>query len=241
MSPLSPLACMRGAVLAAAVAVAHAQPPVPPLPPLQNVLSLSASASAEATMDVLSATLATSRDGADAAVVQGQLKQALDAALAEARLAARPGQLEVQTGDFALYPRYGPKGAIEGWQGRAELRVEGRDSAAIAALAGRIQTLAIAQVAHRLSREAREKLEAEVSAQAIARFRERAQAHAQQFGFGSFQIREVQVATGRDGGPVPVMRARPAAAAAAAEEPLPVEAGKATVTATVSGSVQMLK
>jgi predicted secreted protein len=212
------------------------------LPPPQNVLTLTASASADVTMDLLSVTFGTTREAADPGAVQAQLRQALDAALAEARKIARPGQVEVQTGAFSLYPRYGPKNAIAGWQGRAEMVVEGLDSAAIAQLAGRIQTLSIARVAHRLSREAREKAEAEVSTRAIGRFRERAQIHAQQFGFGGFQIREVQIDTGGEHVPVPLPRARMAAApAGAADESLPVEAGKATVTATVSGSVQMTK
>jgi predicted secreted protein len=232
------MAMAMAALLAAAPP--SAQPQSPYAPPPQNQLSLMASASVDATMDVLSVTFATTRDAADAAGVQAQLKQLLDAALSEARKAARPGQVEVQTGNFSLYPRYGQNGVITGWQGRAELVVEGRDIGAIAQLTARIQTLAIARVAYSLSREAREKIEADVSAQAIKRFRERAQTHAQQFGFGAYQIREVTVGTGGDAPPVPVMRAR-AAGASAAEAALPVEAGKTTVTATVSGSVQMLK
>ena len=42
--------------------------------------------------------------------VQAQLKQALDAALAEAKKAARPGQVDVQTGNFSLFPRYTQQG-----------------------------------------------------------------------------------------------------------------------------------
>lgn len=208
------------------------------LPPPQNVVSLAASASAELTMDWLTLVFSTTREGQDAAAVQAQLKQALDAALAEARRAARPGELAVRTGGFALHPRYGSKGGITGWMGSAELIVEGRDTAAISQLAGRIQTLTIARVAWSLSREAREKVEAEVAAQAIARFRARADAVAQQFGFAGWTIREVNVSSNEPppGMPVPMMRA---AAAAPMAEALPVEAGKAQVSATVGGSVQL--
>lgn len=210
-------------------------------PPPQNVMSLSATASAETTMDLLSITFSTTRDGPDAASVQSQLKQALDAALGEARRAARPGQVDVRTGNFSMYPRYAPKGGLNGWQGTVQLTVEGRDMTAISQLAGRITTLTIARVGHGLSREAREKIEGEITAQAIARFRERAQLQAQAFGFSGYQIREVQVGTQEPpmGMPVPVMRM--SAAAAPAAEALPVEAGKTTVSATVSGSVQMTK
>jgi predicted secreted protein len=192
--------------------------------------------------------LSTAREGADAAAVQAQLRQALDAALAEARKAARPGQVEVSTGAFSLYPRYanpvpGSSGAasrsIAGWQGSTELVIQGRDSAAIAQLAGRIPTLTIARVGFTLSREAREAVEGDVSAQAIARFRKQADAVTRQFGFHDYTVREVTV-SGNDappGGPVPVMRVQ--GMRASAEDALPVEAGKALVTATVSGSVQM--
>lgn len=207
-------------------------------PPPQNVVALTATASVEVNKDWLGIVMSTTREGADAAAVQSQLKQALDAALAEARKAAKPGQVEVQTGAFSLMPRYAPKGGISGWQGSAELIVQGRDTQALSQLAGRISTLTIARVGFSLSREAREKVEADVAAEAIGRFRARADAVSKQFGFAGYTVREVSVST--DPGMVmaqPVMRAQ--AMRASADEALPVEAGKATVTATVSGSVQM--
>lgn len=218
---------------------ASAQAPVAPPGALLNVVSLSASASVELTMDWLSVTYSTTREGGDAAAVQAQLRQALDAALAEARKAARPGEVQVRTGGFSLHPRYAPKGGISGWQGTAEMIVEGRDTAAISQLAGRVQTLTVARVGWSLSREAREKVEAEVAAQAIERFRARADLVARQFGFGAWALREVNVGS-PDGPvmPVPVMRAQ-AMRAGADEAALPVEAGKALVSATVSGSVQL--
>ena len=71
-----------------------------------GVLGLSASASVEVVKDVIGITFSTAREGSDANAVQTQLKQAIDAALAEAKQAVRPGQLDVQTGNFSLYPRY---------------------------------------------------------------------------------------------------------------------------------------
>jgi predicted secreted protein len=205
-------------------------------------MSLSATATAEVTMDLLGITFSTTREGADAAGVQSQLKQALDAALAEARRVAKPGQVDVRTGNFSLYPRYAPKGGgINGWQGTAQLQVEGRDMQAISQLPGRITTLTIARVGYALSREAREKVESETTAQAIARFRERAQAQAALFGFSGYQIREVQVGTNEPNMAPPVAMMRARASSMSADEALPVEAGKATVSTTVNGSVQMTK
>lgn len=208
-------------------------------PPLQGVVSLNASASVEVTKDLLNVVLTATREGQDATTVQTQLKQALDAALAEARKVAKPGQLEVQTGNFSLYPRTTPKGAIAGWQGSAELMIEGRDLAAISALAGRMATMSVARVSQSLSREAREKAESEVSAQAISNYRSKATEYAKQFGYASVVMREVNV-QGSEPGFMPIAMAR-AKTMEAADASVPVEAGKATVTVTVSGTVQMLK
>jgi predicted secreted protein len=221
--------------LAAVTPLALAQtPPVP-----QNVVSLSASATVEVPKDWLTVVFSTTREGTDAAAVQSQLKTALDAALNEARKVAKPGQVEVQTGGFSLSPRYTPKGVINGWQGSTELVVEGRDAPAIAALTGKVQTLTIARVGYSLSREARQKVEGDVSAQAIERFRARADAVSKQFGFAGYTVREVTVSADANmPQPMPMMRMQ-ASRAVSDEAALPVEAGKATVTASVSGSVQM--
>ena len=220
----------------AAAAAAQAQTPAP-----QGVVSLTASASVEVTKDLLTVALNATREGSDATTVQAQLKQALDAALAEAKKAARPGQLDVQTGNFSLYPRYAPKGGINGWQGTAELVIEGRDMPAIGALTGRISTMTIARVGYGVSRELQEKVEGDVVAQAIARYRARAADYAKQFGYSGYVIREVNVNSAEPQGyaPVPMMRAK--VMSASADEALPVEAGKATLTASVNGTVQMTK
>lgn len=210
--------------------------------PRKDALNLSATASQEVTRDTLAVVFSTTRDGSDAATVQRQLKQALDTALAEARKVAKPGEVEVQTGNFALYPRYAAKGGINGWQGSAELLVQGKDTATIAQLTGRINTLNIARVGYSLSREAREKVEAEVVSQAISRYKARAADYARQFGFSGYQIGEVSVNTSEGGGPMPMaapmMRMK---AAAAMDEALPVEAGKETVSVNVNGVVLMSK
>ena len=228
---------IRPLTLAATLLATAAWADAPQAP--QGVVNLSASASVEVTKDLLAITFSTTREGTDAAVVQSQLKQALDAALLEAKKAARPEQLEVRTGNFSLTPRYTDKGVINGWRGSAELVVEGRDMQAISQLSGRITTLTIARVGHSLSRELREKTETEVSAQAIARYRALAADYARQFGYAGYAIREVSVNASEQGPvhPMPVMRMK--AMSASADEALPVEAGKGLVTVSVNGSVQM--
>lgn len=210
------------------------------LPPPSGVVNLQATATAEVTRDLMSVTFTTTREGTDANAVQAQLKQALDAALTEARRVAKPGLVDVRTGNFALYPRYSKQGLISGWHGTAELVVEGRDMPAIGQLAGKIGTMTVGRVNHELSRETREKSEADVTAQAIGRYRARAAEMAKQFGYAGYTLREVNVMSNEPppGGPVPMMRAQMAKAEDAA---LPAEAGKANVSVTVHGSIQLTR
>lgn len=217
-----------------ATAVAESAPP-------QGVVRLASSASVEVTKDVLSIAFGTNREAADAATVQTQLKQALDAAFAEARKVAKPGQLDVQTGAFSLSPRYTSKGVANGWQGSTELIVQGRDMSAIGQLSSRITTLTINRVSYELSRELREKHEADITAQAIANFRAKAADVTKQFGYGSYTIREVDVNSNAGEMPQPRMRMQAAPAPMSADIALPVEAGKALVSVNVGGTVQMLK
>ncbi len=206
----------------------------------QNVVSLQSSGTVEVQQDLLMISMNTTKEGVDAGAVQTQLKTALDAALAEAKRSAQPGQLDVRTGAFSLYPRYARDGKISGWQGTTELVLEGRDFARISATAGKINTLTLGQVTFGLSREARAKVEGEAQNQAIERFKTKASEISKNFGFGGYSIREVTVNANDQGftprGRMEMMQAK---SSLASDAPVPVEAGRSTVIVTVNGAVQM--
>lgn len=207
--------------------------------PLRNVVQLSASGAVEAQQDWLTVVLTTSRDGADAAVLQNQLKLALDSALTEARKYAQPGQLDLRTGNFSLSPRYGKDGKIQGWTGSTELVLEGRDFSRIAGTAGKINTLAVGSVAFSLSRSQRAQVEGEAQVLAIEQFKTKAHEIAKGFGFTGYSLREISV-NANDSSPMP--RMRPMAMEAklmSSDMPVPTEAGRSTVQVTVSGAVQL--
>ncbi len=207
--------------------------------PPQNVVQLSASGAVEVQQDLLSISMNTTREGADASSVQSQLKTALEAALLEAKKTAQPGQLDLRTGNFSLYPRYGKDSKIINWQGSVDMVLEGRDFARITTTAGKIQTLTMGNVSFGLSREQRGKVEGDAQAQAIERFKSKAAEIAKSFGFASYSLREVSVNANDQGyNPRPAMLAMQARGVAA-DAPVPVEAGKSTVLVTVSGSVQL--
>lgn len=203
-----------------------------------NVVQLSASASQEVVQDTLTVSLSVMREGADAASVQNQLKAVLDAALAEARKATVAGQMEVRTGQFGVFPRYGRDNKPNGWQGSAELVLEGPDFLRIGATVGRLPMLTVTSVNFSLSRAARARVESEVQGRAIELFRSRASEIARSFGFSGYTLREVSVGSSE---PPAGVRSRLMmtmdARAATAETALPVEAGRTQVQVSVSGSV----
>lgn len=209
------------------------------LPSPQNVVQLSATGAVEVPQDFLSLTLSTTREAPDAATVQTQLKAAVDAALAEARQSAVPGQLEVRSGAFSLYPRHNKDGRISTWQGTAEVVLEGRDFGRISTTAGRVAGMTVNQVVFSLSREARARVEGEAQAMAIQQFKTKAADIAKSFGFAEYSLREVAVMADEGGMPRPRVMAMQAKGVSADMAPVPVEAGKSTVTVTVSGGVQL--
>lgn len=218
------------------VSVAGAQTP----PPL-NVLQLSSTGSVEVVQDLLVMTLAATREGSDARTVQSQLQQVLEQALTTAKRQAQPGQLDVRTGSFGIYPRHNKDGKVVGWQGRAELVLQGRDFDRITRTVAQIDGMPVTQTGFALSREAREKVEGQAQAEAISRFQSKAKELAQAFGFAQYTVREVSVNSNDMAFSPRVAMMSKGMSADAAPAPIPVEAGKAQVVVNVSGSVQMAK
>jgi predicted secreted protein len=238
MQPATSLLRRRALATAAlflGLAAAQAQGLPPPAP--QNVLQLAATGSVEVRQDLLSMALGTTREGEDPAAVQRELTAAVDAALAQAKPLVQPGALDVRTGRFGLAPRW-RDGRVDGWTGSADILIEGHDFARIAQAATRVTTLSVRGVSFGLSNTARERAEHDAQAQAVQRFRAKADELARSFGFAGYTLREVAVSANEPG--YATMRmAAPMAPGVAAAAPVPVEAGKTEVRITVSGSVQL--
>ena len=236
MSATKSIAACTLIILTASV---FAQPVMGQRDSLVNVAQLSANGSVDVQQDLLSIVMNTSASGADANLVQTQLKQALDAALAVARPAVLTGQLDLRTGNFSLYPRYGKDGKINGWQGTTELVLEGRDFSRITITAVKIQSLTMGNVSFALSREQRTKVEAEAQTIAIDRFKAKALEVSKSFGFAGYTLREVSINANDQGfQPRPQVMAMQAKSEMS-DSPVSVEAGKSTVLVNVSGSIQM--
>ncbi|WP_028605600.1 SIMPL domain-containing protein [Ottowia thiooxydans] len=231
---------LLGLALFTSAAVAHAQGSPLALNSSQNVFHLSAAGQVEVVQDTLMLSLVATREGSEAAGVQAELRKALDSALAEVKKSAQAGDMNVSTGTFSVNPRYGKEGKINGWQGRAELILEGRDFPRITQAAARATSMPIGNIAFGLSREQRAKVQTEAQVQAIERFKARAAEITKAFGFAGYGLREVTVDASDSGfpGPRPMAMEARAFSKSADAAPVAVEPGKSLVQVTVSGSVQ---
>ncbi|MDN8009150.1 SIMPL domain-containing protein [Burkholderia multivorans] len=233
------LAAAVPVALTLASPAAHAQAVNPHFPEPAGVLSLSSQASADVPQDIIHITLFYEQQAKDPGSLTSALNQRADAALAQAKGVSG---VSAHTGAFSVYPSTDRDGKISAWRGRTEVVLESRDFAAASKLAGQLSNLMqVANVEFSLSPEAQRAAEQKLTTEAIKSFRARADEAAKAFGYSSFTIRDVNVGSGRNVQPYPRMMAMAAAPMDSAKmsAPIAVEGGKATVSVTVNGSVQM--
>ncbi|PRF37780.1 hypothetical protein C6Q08_03950 [Burkholderia multivorans] len=233
------LAAAVPVALTLASPAAHAQAVNPHFPEPAGVLSLSSQASADVPQDIIHITLFYEQQAKDPGSLTSALNQRADAALAQAKGVSG---VSAHTGAFSVYPSTDRDGKISAWRGRTEAVLESRDFAAASKLAGQLSNLMqVANVEFSLSPEAQRAAEQKLTTEAIKSFRARADEAAKAFGYSSYTIRDVNVGSGRNVQPYPRMMAMAAAPMDSAKmsAPIAVEGGKATVSVTVNGSVQM--
>lgn len=210
-------------------------------PAKSNLLGLSVQSSVKAPQDYLSITLDTTQEGTTGPALQAELKKTLDQALALAKAQEKGDALKVRTGQFRVSPVYDSKDRkITGWRGNAQLILEGKDMVRIATLANNIPNMPVQSSVFGLSRESREKYEADAQRQAVADFRAKAQVLTQQFGFATYGIEQLQVTSSQEYvRPVMMAAASNAMSMSKMAGPLPIEAGETAVSVDISGTVQM--
>lgn len=202
-----------------------------------GVLSLSAQAVTEVPTDVVRMTLAVEQEGAEPGAISSALSAKTQQALSQAK---RNSAIQAESGGFTINPSTDRNGRISTWRGRSEIILQSRDFAAVSKLAGELSSqMQVQNINFSLSREAREAAEGKLTEQAVASFREKAKNTTQLFGYSGYSIREVNVSEAGSVTPMPRMFAK--AAMAMDSAPVPVEGGKAQVSVSVNGSLQMLK
>jgi len=225
-------------LLACAAALAAAPLWAQNAPLRYNVVELQAEAQREVPNDLMVALLFVEETNANPALLAAAINRGVAEALKVAREFA---SVKVRTGNNQTSPVYAPRSnQLQGWRGRAELRLETRDFAAGSGLIGKLQGgMQLGGVSFSVSPEARKAVENELIAEAIAAFRGRAEIAQKALGGRAFKVQRINVGSGF-AGPQPrlTMQARGMADAAAAVAP-PAEGGASTLSVNVSGAVEI--
>lgn len=204
-----------------------------------NVVELQAEVQREAPNDLMAATLFVEQGDASPAALANTLNRTLAEAL---KVARDTPAVKVRTGNNQTYPVYAPRtNQLQGWRGRAELRLETRDFAAGSALIGKLQaTLQLAGINFSVSPEARRSVENELIAEAIAAFRARAEIAQKALAGKGFKLQKISISTGSSGPPPRLMLAQARAAPMAdGVAPPPAEAGSSIISVNVNGAVEI--
>src|SRR5689334_22001064 len=105
--------------------------------PRYNTVELQSEAQREVQNDLLNATLFVEFNDASPAALANALNKNVNEAL---RIAKQHASVRVRSGNNQTYPVYDKGNVLQGWRGRAEIRIESKDFEAATALIGKLQS-----------------------------------------------------------------------------------------------------
>lgn len=204
--------------------------------PRYNAVEFQAEAQREVQNDLLNATLYVELNDANAAALANAINTRVNDAL---RIAKEYKEVRVRSGDNRTYPVYSKGNALQGWRGRAEIRIESRDFAAASALIGKLQaSMQLAGISFSVAPETRRAVDDQLTVEAIAAFKARAEVLKGALGGKSYKL--VRLAVG--GGYQPPQPRFAVARAQVAEVAAPdLEGGVSQIRVTVNGSIEIME
>lgn len=203
-----------------------------------NTVTLQAQAQREVPNDLLNATLYVEVNDASAAAVADTVNKRVNEAL---RVAKEHKGVRVRSGNNQAYPVYSRSNQLQGWRGRAEIRIDSRDFETASALIGKLQSgMQLAHMGFSISPESRRAAEDELAVEAIAAFKARAEILRKALGGRGYKLQNVSVASSYN---APQPRFAMARAAASAQEVAApsLEAGVSQITVTANGSIEVIE
>ncbi|MBI3146679.1 MAG: SIMPL domain-containing protein [Pseudogulbenkiania sp.] len=195
-------------------------PAAEPTDPAATVLHLSASAQREIANDQLVATLYVQDRQPQPAQLANRLNQLINRAQNDAR---GYKNVEVSSGSYNSWPAYNKSGKIDGWQGRAELKLKSRDMAQGSELIAKLQSYMLLEgVQFVVSDDARRAAEKAMIPEAIAALMEQAQIAAKTLGKRTLNMQQLTIGN-QSPPPVPLLMRTKTLALAADAEVAPAE------------------
>lgn len=224
---------MAGCFFLAALPAAAAEPS-----PRYNTVELQAEAQREVQNDLLNASLYVELNDGSPAALANAINKRVNEAL---RVAKDYKGVTVRSGNNQTYPVYAKDNVLQGWRGRAEIRIESKDFEAASGLIGKLQAgMQLGNMSFSVSPEARRAAENELIAEAIVAFKARAEIVKAALAGRSYKLQRLNVAN-RYGAPPPrPLMARMAASAQEVAAPN-LEAGVSLVMVTANGAIEVLE
>jgi len=203
-----------------------------------NTVTLQAEVQREVPNDLLNAILYVEVNDASAAAVANTVNKRVNEAL---RVAKEHKGVRVRSGNNQAYPVYSRANQLQGWRGRAEIRIESRDFEAASSLIGKLQSdMQLANMGFSVSPESRRAAEDELAVEVIAAFKARADILRKALGGRSYKLQNVSVSNGYNAPQPRFAMARAAASAQEVTAPNP-EAGVSRITVTANGAIEVIE
>jgi len=224
---------MAGCFFLAALPAAAAEPS-----PRYNTVELQAEAQREVQNDLLNASLYVELNDASPASLANAINKRVNEAL---RVAKDYKGVTVRSGNNQTYPVYAKDNVLQGWRGRAEIRIESKDFEAASGLIGKLQAgMQLGNMSFSVSPEARRAAENELITEAIVAFKARAEIVKAALAGRSYKLQRLNVANRYSAPPPRPLIARMAASAQEVAAPN-LEAGVSVVTVAANGAIEILE
>jgi predicted secreted protein len=207
--------------------------------PRYNVVELQAEAQREVANDTLAATLYTELNDVNPATLANMINKAANEAL---RIAKDAKNVRVRSGSNQTYPVYAKGNVLQTWRGRAEIRIESRDFEAASGLIGKLQAgMQLGSLNFSVSPEARRLAENELTAEAIAAFKARAEIVRGALAGRSYKVQRLNLSSSQNAPPPRYAVARALAAAAPEVAAPDIEGGVSRIIVTAAGAIEVLE
>ncbi|HTD89906.1 MAG TPA: SIMPL domain-containing protein [Burkholderiales bacterium] len=223
---------MAGCFLLAAVSATAAEPP------RYNTVELQSEAQREVQNDLLNASLFVELNDPSPAALANAINKNVNDAL---RIAREYKSVRVRSGNNQTYPVYSKGSLLQGWRGRAEIRIESKDFEAASGLIGKLQAgMQLANMTFSVSPETRRATENELIAEVIGAFKARAEIVKAALAGRGYKLQRLNVTNGYNAPQPRLAMARVAAPAQEVAAPN-LEAGVSLVTVTANGAIEVLE
>lgn len=207
-------------------------------PPRYNVVELQVEVQREIQNDLLNASFYVELSDPGPAALASAINKSVNEAL---RIAKDFDGVRVRSGNNQTYPVYAKNNVLQGWRGRAEIRIESRNFESASRLIGKLQAgMQLANIAFSVSPEARRSVENELITEVIGAFKARAEIVRIALAGRSYKLQKLNVASGYNAPQPRMTMARMATSEQEVAAPN-LEAGVSVVTVTANGAIELFE